>query len=107
MQNAEHHQWHENLNAADYVRAIYEVTANCDGELAALKMARSLNVDMVGLNDAVESTYQQSSSLRVVRVSELHETAEVIVTTGDSNAAGEGARESAIRRFAIEIACRR
>ncbi len=65
------YRWSEDLNATDYVRATYEITATCKGEQAALGMAMAQSVGATRVGGDHDISGLAVCCIRVISVSEL------------------------------------
>ena len=98
------YRWSDDLNQSDYLRAVYEVTAVCDGEQAALSMAMEQSVGTTHIGDYLNLESLAPCCIRVVSVSELPEQPPSVIATYRLMTPVYEASEKVGGTFAIELA---
>lgn len=98
------YQWSNDLNEADYVRAVYEITTTRDGFATALSMAMEQSVGTTHIHHYLDGVNLAPSCIRVCSVQQIFTEGKEVVTPFTLQTPVYGEHQECGGSFVIELA---
>lgn len=98
------YHWSDNLNEADYLRAVYEITTTRDGLASAVSMAMEQSVGTTHIHNYLNNAKFASSCIRVCSVQQIVKESNDVVTPFILQTPVYGEHEECRGSFVVELA---